>query len=63
MLSHQTGELLGEIHIHRITAGEHSRQLGCRPKYVSATCNGHRRPKGAGQSFQQAFEQLIAQYH
>lgn len=56
-----TAELLGKMHMNRITAKELSAQLGYNPKYVSAVINGHREPKGAAETFRQALDALITQ--
>lgn len=56
-----TADIIGEMHLNRITAKELSEQLGYNPKYVSTVLNGHRCPKKAEQTFRQALEELIRQ--
>jgi metal-dependent hydrolase (beta-lactamase superfamily II) len=54
-----TAEIIGEMHLNRITAKELSAHLGYNPKYVSAVLNGHRTPKKAEQMFRKALNELI----
>lgn len=54
-----TAELLGEMHLHRITAIQLSKKLGMNPKYVSAVMNGRRSPKEAEVKFKTALAELI----
>ncbi|MCI1956144.1 MAG: hypothetical protein LKJ21_07200 [Oscillospiraceae bacterium] len=56
-----TAEIIGEMHLNRITAKELSAQLGYNPKYVSTILNGHRKPKKAEQMFREALNELIHQ--
>ncbi|MGD9663008.1 MAG: helix-turn-helix domain-containing protein [Porticoccaceae bacterium] len=56
-----TGELVGKMHIHGITAIQLARKVGCHPKYLSAVLNGRREPSGAKERLWQAAEELIAQ--
>jgi len=54
-----TAEILGEMHLHRITAKELSKKLGLNEKYVSAVMNGRRNPKKAEARFKAALAELI----
>jgi transcriptional regulator with XRE-family HTH domain len=54
-----TGEIIGDLHLHHLTAKQLSEQLGYNPKYVSAVLNGHRNPKNAEQTFRKALNELI----
>lgn len=56
-----TADIIGEMHLHGITAKQLSTRLGYNPKYVSAILNGHREPKGAEQAFRNALRKLISQ--
>lgn len=53
-----TGEVIGEMHTHGITARQLSAHLNYRPEYVSAVLNGKREPKGAEEKFRQAVREL-----
>lgn len=59
MLAQWTGEVVGKMHVHKITAIELSEKLGCNPKYLSAVLNGKRQPKDAESRFNAALEQII----
>mgnify|MGYP004520071651 FL=1 len=61
MINKWTGRLIGNMHIHSITATELAAKLGLHPKYVSAILNGHRSPAGAQQRFEQAVADIIAE--
>lgn len=61
MINKWTGRLIGNMHIHGITATELALKLGLHPKYVSAILNGHRSPAGAQQRFEQAVADIIAE--
>ena len=54
-----TAEILGEMHLHRITAKQLSEKLGYNPKYVSAVMNGRKTPKKAEAKFRAALAELI----
>lgn len=56
-----TADIIGEMHLKRITAKELSAQLGYNSKYVSTVLNGHRSPKNAEQTFRRALDELIKQ--
>lgn len=55
-----TAELIGEMHLRKITSTQLAGALGYHPKYISAVLNGHREPKGAEQKFRDALQMLIA---
>lgn len=42
-----TAELIGEMHLKRITGLMLAEEVGWHPKYLSAVLNGHREPKNA----------------
>ena len=54
-----TADLIGKMHLHKITAKELSEELGKHPKYVSQIMNGHRLPKKAEEEFNLALNRLI----
>lgn len=55
-----TGELVGRMHVNRITAKELAQHMGLRHEYVSAVLNGKRSPSGAEERFVQALDEIIA---
>lgn len=60
MLAQWTGEIVGKMHIHGITAIDLAKKLGCNPKYLSTVLNGKRCPKNAEKQFSLALDELIA---
>lgn len=54
-----TGELVGLMHVHRITGQELGKKLGVTNRYVSMVLNGHRNPPGAEERFRAALDELI----
>lgn len=58
MLAQWTGEVVGRMHIYRITNRMLASQIGCTEEYVSAVLNGRREPKGAEEKFRQAVDEL-----
>lgn len=51
-----TAEVIGEMHLKKITKKELARELGVTPEYVSMVLNGHREPEGAENRFRAAVE-------
>lgn len=51
-------ELIGEMHLRRVTAKQLAESVGWHPKYLSAVLNGHREPKGAEAKLRKALEEL-----
>jgi len=56
-----TAEIIGQMHLHGITAKSLAEEIGCTPEYISTILNGHREPKGAEAKFRSALESLIKQ--
>lgn len=54
-----TAEIVGDMHLHGITAKRLSEKLGYHPKYVSAVLNGHREPVEAEERFRKALRELL----
>jgi hypothetical protein len=54
-----TGDLVGLMHIHRITLQMLAAELGVTDRYVSMVLNGHREPAGAKERFKSALNRLI----
>lgn len=54
-----TGELIGEMHLKKISKKQLAERLGVTPEYVSMVLNGHREPKGAEKKLRAALERLV----
>ena len=54
-----TAQILGEMHLHGVTAKKLAQKLGLHEKYVSAIMNGHKEPAGAEIKFRTALEEII----
>jgi hypothetical protein len=54
-----TGDLVGLMHVHGITAQMLSEELGVTNRYVSMVLNGHRDPAFAEDRFVDAVHRLI----
>lgn len=56
-----TAEVIGEMHLHSITAKELAAEIGWHDKYLSAVLNGHRNPKYAERTCRDALRRLAEQ--
>ncbi len=56
-----TAEIIGKMHMHRITKKRLAEHLGITPEYVSMVLNGHRTPNGAEERFRSALSDIIRQ--
>lgn len=54
-----TGDLVGKMHINRITCEELANELGTSKGYVSMLLNGRRKPEGARKRLEDAVAALI----
>lgn len=54
-----TAELVGLMHLHRITMSELANHLGISKQYASMVFNGHRDPPEAEVRFQKAVAEII----
>lgn len=54
-----TGDLLGRMHLARVTAKELAAEAGLNDKYVSLILNGHKNPNGAELKLNAALDRLI----
>ena len=59
MLAQWTGDVVGQMHKHKISKKQLAEELDVTPEYVSMVLNGHREPTGAEQKFRDAAERLI----
>lgn len=61
MLAQWIGDLIGEMHNHRISKTRLAKHLGVTREYVSMILNGHREPLGAKERFTRAVAEIIEQ--
>ena len=61
MLEKWTGEVVGLLHVHGISAKELAAKLGCNSKYLSTVLNGHKTPKNAEEKCKAALNELISE--
>jgi len=54
-----TADLIGKMHLNKISKKMLAEQLGVTPEYVSMVLNGHREPEGVAQRFNVAVDELI----
>lgn len=54
-----TADLVGEMHLHKISALMLAKEVGWNPKYLSTVLNGHRTPAGAEKKLNDALDRLI----
>lgn len=54
-----TAEIIGKMHLHRISKKSLAEHLGMRAEYISMVLNGHRDPPEAEKRFNQALEEII----
>lgn len=54
-----TADVIGEMHLKRVSKKQLAEKLGVTPEYVSMVLNGHREPEGAEQRFKAAVGELI----
>ena len=53
-----TAEIIGKMHLHKITQKQLAAALGCTPQYVCTVLRGGREPKDAPARFQAAIDSL-----
>ena len=59
-----TADLIGKMHLNKITAKQLAAAAGWNEKYLSCVLNGHRNPKNAESTLRAALDALIeAQDH
>ena len=54
-----TADVVGKMHLLRISKRQIAEQMGVTPEYVSMVLNGHREPEGAEGRFREALAVLI----
>lgn len=58
MLAQWVGELVGEMHIHKITKTELAQEVGVSREYISMVLNGRRAPVGVEKKLRDALSTL-----
>lgn len=58
MLAQWVGDLVGEMHIHKITKTELAQEVGVSREYISMVLNGRRTPVGIEQKLRDALSTL-----
>ena len=53
-----TADVVGKMHLLRISKRQIAEQMGVTPEYVSMVLNGHREPEGAEGRFKEALDRL-----
>lgn len=61
MLAQWTGDIVGKMHLYRITKKQLAEKLGFSAEYVSMVLNGRKHPKGAQCLFNSALDELITE--
>ncbi len=54
-----TGEIVGDMHVNRITSQQLAEKLGWTKSYLSRVLTGQRKPKGAKEKIAQALDELL----
>lgn len=60
MLAQWTGDVVGQMHKHKISKTQLAEHMGVSREYVSMVLNGHREPAGAEERFRAAVEEIIS---
>ena len=55
-----TGDLVGLMHVHKISKKQLADHIGVTREYVSLVLNGHRKPAGAEEKFKTAVDEIIS---
>ena len=61
MLEKWTGEVVGTMHINRISYQMLADRIGWNVKYLSVVLNGHRKPAGAERMVKDALGEILAE--
>ena len=56
-----TADVIGKMHMLRISKKQLAEKLGVTPEYVSMVLNGHRDPEGANQRFLAAVNEMASE--
>ena len=56
-----TGEIVGLMHVNRISQQALAEKIGWHVKYLSAVLNGHRKPSGAERMVRTALDEILSE--
>ena len=56
-----TGEIVGLMHVNRISQQTLAERIGWHVKYLSAVLNGHRNPSGAECAVRTALDEILSE--
>ena len=59
MLAQWIGDFVGQMHRHKVTITQISKEMGVSREYLSMILNGHRSPKGIEHRVNEALDRLI----
>lgn len=59
MLKKWIGDVVGEMHIRKITTNQLAAHLGVTPEYISMILNGHREPAGIEERLRNAIDEIV----
>ena len=58
MLKEWIGDVVGKMHIHKISSSKLAAHIGVTPEYISMVLNGHREPTGIEERLRQAIDEI-----
>ena len=59
MIKKWIGEVVGEMHIRRISIKQLAEHMGVAPEYISMILNGHREPAGIEERLRNAINEIV----
>ena len=59
MLAQWTGDIVGRMHLHRVTITQLAQEMGVSREYLSTILNGHRAPQGIEERMSCALDCII----
>ena len=59
MIAQWTADVIGEMHLRKITKKQLAEAMGVTPEYVSMVLNGHRSPAGIEQKCRTALASIL----
>lgn len=55
-----TANIVGRMHMYKISGKDIAKHIGVTPEYVSMMLNGHKEPEGAEERFNNAIDEIVA---